>query len=217
MPEFRFHIANILTLFRITLIPVFILFVFGSTVFSAVGALLLFVLAAVSDYLDGFFARKLGLHSAFGEFMDPLADKLLVGSAFIAFALLPELYVPFWLVAVILIREIFVTLLRIVAIKRACPMKTEYLGKIKTAFQMLTITAVLFLLILDRFASPGRFFTGGNSARFSHPVRTLFGSIGGHDFILVLPFILVAVSALLAFISMVQYVIKNRGLFYTSR
>ncbi len=213
----RFHIANILTLFRIVLVPFFVFLIFGHTVLSVACALILFVAAAISDYLDGLFARKLGLHSVFGEFMDPLADKLLVGSAFLAFAILPGLHIPFWLVAVILCREIFVTLLRIVALRRAAQMKTEYLGKIKTAFQMLAVAAVLCLLILDRASSAGIFFAGYGSGRFSHPLRTLFGSIGKTGIAPVLPFVLVAVSALLAFISMVQYVVKNRGFFFTSR
>ncbi len=217
MSGYRFHIANILTLFRIVLIPFFMLLIFGNSVFSAVAALVLFVLAGLSDYLDGLFARRLGLHSAFGEFLDPLADKLLVGSAFIAFVLLPELYIPFWLVSVILLREVFVTLLRIVAIKRASPMKTEYLGKIKTAFQMLTITVVLSLLILHRAAADRYLLSGGGSVRFSHNVRILFGSAGKNGIIQALPLVLVSASALLAFVSMVQYVIKNRELFSRSR
>jgi len=199
------------------LVPFFILLVFGHTIFSGVAALTLFVAAAVSDYLDGLFARKLGLHSVFGEFLDPLADKLLVGSAFISFALLPELHIPIWLVAIILLREFFVTILRIAAIKRSVPMKTERLGKIKTAFQMITIIAILFLLMIDRVSTGSVFFSGGPTVRLVCPLRILFSNSGPNTFIRVLPLILVSVSALLAFISMVQYIIKNHALLTISR
>ena len=78
------HAPNALSLFRITAVPFFVLLLFGQTVSHLAGALLLFIAAELTDYLDGRIARKHGAESRFGEFVDPLADKILVGGAFIA-------------------------------------------------------------------------------------------------------------------------------------
>ena len=111
--SFKENIANSLTIFRILIVPFFIFSVLGVTVLSGSVALILFLFASLSDYLDGYFARKYNIHSRFGEFLDPLADKLLVGAAFICFALIPDFNIPFILIVIVLTREVFITSLRI--------------------------------------------------------------------------------------------------------
>ena len=181
---------------------------FSGPVFSKAAALTLFGLAALSDYLDGYFARKHGKQSRFGEFLDPLADKLIVGGAFISFALLPELLVPLWLVVVVLARELFVTLMRVAAIRRNTPIRTEFSGKVKTAVQMSTVVIILALLLLKAILAQnetGLLLQSGPGAWMA-----LFGNPAG-VFLYGIPPALTAVSAVLALISMAQYVVKNRA------
>lgn len=214
MPNKRFHIANILTVFRIVIVPFFILSLFGQSLFSGVAALVLFFTAAVSDYLDGVCARKYRLQSGFGEFVDPLADKILVGAAFLSFTLFPEFNIPLWLVIIILVRELVVTLLRVVAIKKKTPLKTEYSGKIKTAFQMLSIVVILVMLLIKKAVLSARpSLMSEESTEFW---RTLFGQNPG-TFIYFLPLLLVSLSAVLALFSMGHYVLKNRHIISTLR
>jgi CDP-diacylglycerol--glycerol-3-phosphate 3-phosphatidyltransferase len=208
-----FNIANILTLLRVVLIPVFVLLLLRRTPASGVAALLVFVSASLTDYLDGIVARTRGLQSRVGEFMDPLADKLLVGSAFVCFSLVPGVFVPLWLVAVVILRELFVTVMRIVAIRRKVPIKTEFLGKIKTFFQMITILLILVVLILYRYeADDVASMVGTDAGGFW--VDTYGQCIG--EVLFILPAVLVGISALLALVSMIQYCAKNRQLFSTS-
>ncbi len=205
-------IANLLTAVRVIIVPFFILSVFGLSVVSSISSLLLFGVAAFSDYLDGVFARKTHTVSRFGEFLDPLADKLLVGGAFISFALLPDLLVPFWLVVIILLRELFVTVLRVVAIRKNHPIKTELSGKLKTAVQMGSIVLILFLLLAKRAVAASRMGAGSPLPQDGlSGWLLLFGRSGRVLFFI--PLVLVAASSLLALSSMVQYIIKNRSLF----
>ena len=196
------HIANLLTIVRVLIVPFFIAAIFGMSVFSKAAALVLFGIASLSDYFDGYFARRRKRKSRFGEFLDPLADKLIVGAAFISFALLPDLFVPFWLIVIILSRELFVTLLRVVAIRKNRPVTTEFSGKLKTAVQMFTIIIILVLLFWKRI-------------KLSVPIQAGPGewvAIVGDPFGLFLyytPIVLIAVSATIAAVSMVQYIGKN--------
>jgi len=205
-------IANILTAVRVIIVPFFILSVFGFSVASSISSLVLFGTAALTDYLDGWFSRKTGTGTKFGEFFDPLADKLLVGGAFISFALLPGILVPLWLVVVILSRELFVTILRVVAIRKNHPIKTEFSGKVKTAVQMSSIVLILLLLLLVRVLTASRMNAGPPLPPGGYDEwLLLFGRSGG--ILYFLPLVLVSVSACLALLSMVGYIQKNRSLF----
>lgn len=209
------RIANVLTLFRISIVPFFVLALFGQTPVSALIALVLFSVAALTDYLDGLLARKLDAQSSFGQFLDPLADKLLVGGAFVSFALMPEFDVPLWLVLVILVREVVVTLMRVTAVRQRSPMKTEFSGKVKTAFQMSAIIVLLFLLLIARTLA-GRGPASGLAAVPEEGMAALWISLTGPwvgRILNSLPKILVLVSAAIAFFSMFNYIIKNRHLF----
>ncbi|MFW6139121.1 MAG: CDP-diacylglycerol--glycerol-3-phosphate 3-phosphatidyltransferase [Spirochaetota bacterium] len=207
---FMYHISNVLTILRVVVVPFFIMAALGEGAASGWAALVLFGFAALSDYFDGLCARRLGIHTRFGEFADPLADKILVGAAFISFALMPVVRVAFWIVAVILLREIFVTLMRIVGLNRNKPMKTEYSGKIKTAFQMFTISIILIILLVYKINLPAGPMSGYEQG------MSFWSSVSGNTLAVVmvnLPLVLVCVSAVLAFFSMVQYTLKNRHLF----
>ena len=133
---------NSLTLFRVAAVPVIvILLMFPSRLFTLLGALL-FSAAAITDFLDGFFARQKGLISNFGKVMDPIADKLLVSSAFIMLASLG--WIPAWIVCIIIGREIAVTGLRNIAAQKGMDISATSLGKYKTWFQ---IAAIIPLMI----------------------------------------------------------------------
>ena len=204
--KIKSHISNILTLFRIFLVPPFIVFVFRKSIISGFISLLLFIIAAISDYFDGYFARKWNIRTPIGEFMDPLADKILVCGAFVAFMLLPDFYIPAWIVAIILFRELLLTVLRVVAIKRERPIVTEFSGKIKTAFQMFSIVCLLMLLAIKKallYRNPE--LIGDNSIGLW---TGLFGDTLG-AFLYYFPLLLVSLSASLALFSMFHYIAKN--------
>lgn len=112
--------------------------------FSYSAALLLFLAASVTDYLDGYFARKLGVVTDFGRLMDPLADKVMMSSAFIC--LVPLKAIPAWVAIVIISREFLITGLRLVAAGKGVILQSERLGKHKTLWQI--VTAGYFLLLL---------------------------------------------------------------------
>ena len=133
---------NTLTLFRIAAVPlIVILLLFPGKLFAFVAAVL-FSFAAITDFLDGFFARRKGLVSTFGKVMDPLADKLLVSATFIMLASLA--WIPGWIVCIIIGRELAVTGLRNIAAQQGQEISSSRLGKYKTGFQ---IAAIIPLLI----------------------------------------------------------------------
>lgn len=137
-----FSNPNNLTLFRIAAVPlIVVLLLFPGRLFTFVAAVL-FSIAAITDFLDGFFARRKGLVSTFGKVMDPLADKLLVSSTLIMLASLG--WIPGWLVCIIIGRELAVTGLRNIAAQQGKDISSSRLGKYKTGFQ---IAAIIPLLI----------------------------------------------------------------------
>lgn len=133
------NIANQLTVARLIAIPFFLVAMFTQH-FTLAG--LLFVLASVTDYLDGHLARKYHLVTNFGKFADPLADKLLVLSALIT--LIETHHLASWMVSVIVIRELSVTGLRLLLVEQGVVMAADWSGKLKTATQMLAITFIIF-------------------------------------------------------------------------
>jgi len=133
---------NKLTLFRIATVPVIvILLLFPNEVCTFIAALL-FSAAAITDYLDGFYARKRGLVSTLGKVMDPIADKLLVSSAFIMLTSLG--WISAWIVCIIIGRELAVTGLRNIIAEKGQDISASNLGKYKTGFQ---IAAIIPLMI----------------------------------------------------------------------
>ncbi len=135
------HHPNGLTLFRVAMIPLIIgLFSFPSRFLSLVAALV-FSAAAITDYLDGFLARRHGKVTFIGKVMDPVADKLLNSSAFIMLA--SHGWVPAWMVCVIIGRELAVTGLRSVSAAKGIDVSASRLGKLKTGFQVAAIIPLM--------------------------------------------------------------------------
>lgn len=137
------HIPNLLTIGRILIIPVFIvLLTVGKTQLTQFLAAALFAIASATDYLDGYLARKWKVVSNFGKFADPMADKILVMTAFI---LLVELKMaPAWMVAIIVCRELAVTGLRLLLVETGGTVLAAAMpGKIKTFSQMFSIVFLL--------------------------------------------------------------------------
>ena len=115
-------------------------------------ATLFFLIAALSDYYDGYLARKKGLVTRLGRFLDPLADKLLTSTAFISFGLMK--IVAVWMVYAMIIREIMITGLRVYALSRKNPLITSRLAKWKTSSQMFVIFIILLILSYTKGQSP---------------------------------------------------------------
>lgn len=137
------NIANVLTMFRIVLVPFFgwaLLHDGGHNSSTRWTAFALFAVAAITDRIDGDLARKRGLETEFGKLMDPIADKALMGMAFIGLSIID--LVPWWITVVILARELAVTLLRFVVIRRGVIAASRG-GKIKTTLQM--VAAAMFV------------------------------------------------------------------------
>jgi CDP-diacylglycerol--glycerol-3-phosphate 3-phosphatidyltransferase len=110
-----------------------------------IAAVVVFIIAALTDYYDGYYARKLGADSTFGQFFDPLADKFLTTAAFIAFVLLD--IVPLWMVIIVILRDFGTTFLRVYFDKNNLSFKTSFAAKAKTMIQMIFISYVLLLLM----------------------------------------------------------------------
>lgn len=133
---------NTLTLYRVAAIPLLVVLLMFPNRLSCFASGLLFGAAGITDYLDGFYARRWGLVSNFGKIMDPVADKLLVSSAFIMMVSLR--WVPAWVVCIIIGRELAVTGLRNLIAESGDDVSASVLGKYKTGFQ---IAAVIPLLL----------------------------------------------------------------------
>lgn len=139
------NLPNKLTLFRVILIPFFVFFLLAPF-FPGCGnyiAVAIFIVASITDFLDGHIARKHNLVTNFGKFMDPLADKLLVCSALICLIELDR--IPAWIVIIIIAREFIISGFRLIASDNGVVIAASYWGKFKTTFQMLMV----IVLILD--------------------------------------------------------------------
>lgn len=135
------NIPNILTLFRIILIPIVCVFIFFGDPVSNLIAVLLFWIASITDWVDGYLARKLGLVSITGKFLDPLADKLLVMACLVM--MLPMGRIPSWVAIILLGREITISSLRAIAATEGYVISAGEGGKFKTSFQMVGLIGLL--------------------------------------------------------------------------
>ena len=136
-----FNLPNLLTLFRIFLIPVVCVLLASGTPEAGIWAVVVFAVAGVTDWVDGEVARRQNLVSVTGKFLDPLADKLLVMSCLLM--LVPMGRLPVWMVIIILGREITITALRGIAATEGMVMSSGEEGKMKTIFQMLGLTGLM--------------------------------------------------------------------------
>ncbi len=183
------NLPNKLTVFRVILIIPFVLIMLGSnaqwgwfmTVFGGIAdyadpiALAIFIIASLTDLLDGKIARKYNLVTNFGKFMDPLADKLLVCAAMICLIELGR--IPAWIVIVIISREFIISGFRLVAADNRVVIAANYWGKFKTTFQMIMVC--LMIINIEALA--------------------------------VLTQIVMWIALVLTVVSLVDYLVKNRG------
>lgn len=147
------NIANKLTVSRVIMIPIFLIFLLvpmniglfkagmANVPVSHLIATIIFIIASITDWLDGYLARKLNLVSNFGKFLDPLADKLLVMAALVS--LVELTVIPGWMVIVILARELAITGFRLVAVEGGLVIAASNIAKWKTASQMIAIILLL--------------------------------------------------------------------------
>lgn len=139
----QMNLPNKLTILRVLMIPFFVLFMLVDITGTADKwiAVAIFVAASLTDFLDGYIARKYNLVSNFGKFMDPLADKLLVSAAMICLVEMGRL--PAWIVIVIISREFIISGFRLIASDNGVVIAASYWGKFKTVFQMAMIIVLI--------------------------------------------------------------------------
>lgn len=138
------QIPNALTVLRFLLVPFFAYYLFVSTVYDRIViAAIIFIVASLTDYLDGLLARKMNVISDFGKIMDPLADKLLVLTALAGLCWLQPFQISKIVFFVVLCRELLITLLREIYQRRGIVVAADKLGKLKTVLQMVGIVAAL--------------------------------------------------------------------------
>jgi CDP-diacylglycerol---glycerol-3-phosphate 3-phosphatidyltransferase len=191
------NLPNKLTISRLVLTVAFLVVIFSGVKFHETVALVLFAAAGISDYLDGEIARRRKLITNFGVLMDPLADKMMVCSAFIAFVGVG--WLPAWMAVVVVARELAITGLRLLAAAKNVVLAAERFGKDKTISQIVAIIAILVWAGYDQWGAPGRFVFGGQL--FGHPWVWWFAELAKW------------VAVVLTFTSGWLYLWKNRALY----
>ncbi|MHB0867076.1 MAG: CDP-diacylglycerol--glycerol-3-phosphate 3-phosphatidyltransferase [Thermoleophilia bacterium] len=151
-------LANGLTIFRILLIPVFMVFMLGLEVIPdrAAIAVVIFVIAALTDTLDGYFARSRNAVTVMGQFLDPLADKLLISAALVSLVELNR--ISAWIAMVIISREFAVSGLRLVAAAENVVIPASSLGKVKTLSQIIAVVALILPDYGDLLGHPASWY-----------------------------------------------------------
>ena len=178
------NLPNKLTLMRVFLIPVFVLFYVFKIPDWSLWVSIVFIVASITDFLDGYLARKMNLVTTFGKFVDPIADKILVLAALLI--LQDGFGVPFWVILILLAREFIISGFRLVAASKGVVIAADKTGKLKTFAQMLAIALILFF------------------GAFANPVCAVFQMIG---------MILLYASVVLSIVSCIEYLVKNKSVF----
>ncbi len=195
------NLPNRLTVVRILLTFLFFVLIFLDFPFHTLAAALVFAVAAITDLLDGIIARRDGLVTDLGKFLDPIADKILTTSAFIAFLALDHMN-P-WALLLILIREFAVSSVRLMAAGNGTVVAANLWGKIKTVMQYI---AILFMMAAMEFASwEGTVLSG---MALPHTVFSIPLVIGE---------VLIWVAAVATAVSGIQYLWLNRRFFLNSK
>ncbi len=151
------NLPNKLTILRIILVFVFMYLLFIEGVIFKVAAFLVFLIAAITDYYDGKIAREKNLVTNLGKILDPIADKLLTMSAFLAFVQMN--IIPAWMVIIIIARELVITSLRLLAATFHIIIPAAKSGKHKTVSQMVSILIILIILIVKDFGLMNGFWS----------------------------------------------------------
>ena len=145
-------LPNILSLFRIVMSPFFIFFMIQDKPYSLLMALFLIFILSITDFFDGYYARKYNLITELGKYLDPLADKIFVLTVFSTFYfVLGNDIFPLWMILLILLRDIIVTVMRNFFKSRNNNFHTSALAKNKTLIQILCMHLILLILIVDQF------------------------------------------------------------------
>ena len=188
------NLPNKLTIIRIVLSPIFMVFLLIDTLYTRYIALLIFGIASLTDLYDGYLARKTGVITSFGKFMDPLADKILTSTALICFASLGYIYT--WMVFVIIGWDFIVTGLRCIAAYRGQLILPTQVAKWKTASQMVVIVVILlYISVQTTMTALGRWDSSLDGIAWYFLNGMVF------------------VSMTLTVSSGLDYVIKNRSIF----
>ena len=148
------NIANALTVVRLVLVPVFIVMVLRGNDMGMLVATAVFTVAALTDKLDGYLARRLNLITNFGKLADPIADKALTMSALVLLSCLGQLW--WWVTIVIIVRELGITFMRMAMVRKGAVMAASKGGKLKTTLQMVAIVGLLMpwqMFLSDAIAS----------------------------------------------------------------
>ena len=191
------NLPNKLTVSRLLLTMLFVIVVFSEMPFRETIALVLFIAASLTDYFDGHIARRDQIITNFGILMDPLADKILICSAFIAFVGLR--LIPAWMVVIIVARELAITGLRLLAASKQIVLAAEGYGKHKTASQ---VTAIISILVLISYPEWGPWS------------RAVFGfEIFGAPWVVGFTALAKWVAVLLTVLSGSLYLWRNRALY----
>ena len=190
----KLNLPNKLTVLRLCLVPVVMVFILYpalsgyNSVIQSIVCTLLFILTAVTDFIDGKIARKYNLITDFGKFLDPLADKMLTTAAFLAFIKLGIGYGITWITFIILIREFLITSLRLISACKGKVVAANMWGKLKTVAQM---ASIVFILASQYF-------------------MTLFNVPVANQIINIITNIVLWASAVLTVISGLTYVADNK-------
>ncbi|HUD48872.1 MAG TPA: CDP-diacylglycerol--glycerol-3-phosphate 3-phosphatidyltransferase [Candidatus Baltobacteraceae bacterium] len=190
------NVPNKLTISRFLLTAAFLVVIFAETPYFQTVALLLFSAAGLTDYFDGKIARRDNLITNFGILMDPLADKILVCSAFIAF--LGRGWFPAWMVVLVVARELAITGLRLLAVSKNLVLAAEGFGKHKTISQIVAIISILVLHSYQQWGPLGSIFA---FRLFGQPWVGWFTTLS------------IWVAMILTFTSGGLYLWRNRGLY----
>jgi CDP-diacylglycerol--glycerol-3-phosphate 3-phosphatidyltransferase len=138
-------LPNQLTILRIILSPVFLFFFLSELIWMKQVSVAIYIIAALSDWYDGWLARKFNYITSWGKFWDPLADKILTSAAFIGFAIVDLL--PWWMVIIIVGRDVIITLLRLFSDMKNYAFTTSYYAKWKTMLQMVLLYYLLIFFV----------------------------------------------------------------------
>ena len=188
------NLPNLLTMSRIFLSPVFMVLFLIENPYSRLAATIVFIVAALTDLLDGYLARRMGSMTGFGKFMDPLADKILVSTALISFVNLG--YAKSWMVTTIIAREFFIIGLRSVAAYKGMVLTSSFAAQWKTASQMVIISCILVFINLKTLLVPA----GYDWAMFNSPMTTTVFDI------------MIFITVILTVATGIDYLIKSSGL-----
>lgn len=184
------NLPNQLSLLRIVLTPVFVMMLFFDNPWVKTGSFIVFAIASITDYYDGYAARKYGIVTMWGQFLDPLADKILVSSGLICFSVLG--FIPGWMVLTIVVRDFLITALRSYAIVKGKPIRTNFFAKAKTTGQLFMIVSIYLFHLFTWYKEPERF----------GPISRL---VFAYDIIVILMFIITLITV----ISGVIYIVNN--------